>query len=173
MSDFDLAWHGREFFALATKETVEAMSKAGAFVENRAKKIMGTGASKFSATGNTKKKKGKSSFHRPSAPYYPPNIEEGHLKASISHTVKVSGLSVNGFVGSDIDKLKAKVGAGTDVQYGFYLEVGVPEINLKPRPWLRPALRQSEKGILNILRGGVEEFKGRPDFSGFVGPTNQ
>ena len=170
MSDFDLAWHGREFFQLATKETVKAMETAGRFVENRAKKIMGKGASKFSATGNTKKKKGKSAFHRPSAPGFPPAVEEGILRTSVSHVTKVRGLTVNGFVGSDKDKIKAKAEAGTDVEYGFYLEVGTK--NMEARPWLRPALRASEKGILNILRGGVEDFRGRPDFSSFVGPTN-
>ena len=174
MSDFTLAWHGREFFQLATKETVKAMETAGRFVENRAKKIMGSGASKFNVHGNTKSARGKSgkkTFHRPSAPGFPPAVDEGILRTSVSHVTKVKGLTVNGFVGSDKDKIKAKAEAGTDVEYGFYLEVGTK--NMEARPWLRPALRASEKGILNILRGGVEEFKGRPDFSSFVGPTNQ
>ena len=177
MSDFDLAWHGREFFHLATKETVRAMTKAAIVVENRAKKIMGSGASRMDskrATGMIKKgKKSVMGYHRPSAPGFPPNIDTGVLKSSIGHRVKVRGMSVNGFVGSDTDKVKAKAEAGTDVEYGYYLEVGAPKINLKPRPWLRPALRASEKEILTVLRGGVVELKGRPDFSQYVGPTNQ
>ena len=175
MSDFDLAWHGREFFQLATKETVRAMTKAAIVVENRAKKIMGSGASRMDskrATGMIKKgKKSVMGYHRPSAPGFPPNIDTGVLKSSISHRVKVRGMSVNGFVGSDTDKVKANAGAGTDVEYGYYLEVGTK--NMEKRPWLRPALRASEKEILTVLRGGVVELKGRPDFSQYVGPTNQ
>ena len=153
MSDFNLAWHGREFFTLATKETVKAMTKAAIHVEGEAKRIMGTGASKFNAQGDTKSKRGKKSFHRPSAPGSPPAIDTGVLRASISHKVKTTGLNVNGFVGSDIDKIRSKADAGTDVEYGFYLEVGTK--NMLARPWLRPALRKSEKDILRILKTGV------------------
>ena len=153
MSDFELAWHGREFFTLATKETVRAMTKATIHVEGEAKRIMGTGASKFNTSGDTKQKRGGKSFHRPSAPGSPPAIDTGVLMSSVSHKVKKTGSSVNGFVGSDIDKIRSKAEAGTDVEYGFFLEVGTKF--MLPRPWLRPALRKSEKDILRILRTGV------------------
>lgn len=153
MSDFNLAWHGREFFTLATKETVRAMTKAAVVVEEKAKKIMGTGASKFNTSGDTKSKRGKTSFHRPSAPGFPPAIDTGVLMSSVSHKVKTTASNVNGFVGSDIDKIRSKAEAGTDVEYGFYLEVGTK--NMLARPWLRPALRKSEKDILRILKTGV------------------
>ena len=154
MSDVNISWHGREFFTLATKETVKAMTKAALVVENRAKKIMGTGASKFNASGDTKKRKGKKSFHRPSAPGFPPAVDTGILRSSVSHKVQIRNLSVTGFVGSDTDKIAAKAEAGTDVEYGFFLEVGTTK--MAARPWLRPSLRQSERDILRILRDGVK-----------------
>ncbi len=157
MSDFSVSWHGREFLTLATKETVKAMTKAAVLVERRAKKVMGKGASKFSVSGNTKSRRGKTSFHRPSAPGFPPNVDTGVLRASISHKVNIKGGSVNAFVGSDIDKIRSnpKSEAGTDVEYGFYLEVGTTK--MEARPWLRPTLRASEKDILRILRAGVSD----------------
>lgn len=157
MSDVNISWHGREFFTLATKETVKAMTKAALLVERRAKKVMGKGASKFSVKTDTKSKRGKTSFHRPSAPGFPPAVDTGVLRASISHKVNVKGLNVNAFVGSDTDKIRSnpKTEAGTDVEYGFYLEIGTR--HMEARPWLRPTLRASERDILRILRGGVSD----------------
>ena len=153
MSDFDLAWHGREFFGEATKAVKDAMTTATLVVENKAKKIMGTGASSFSVKRDTKSKRGKRSFHRPSAPGFPPAIDTGVLRASISHKVVEKAGNVQGFVGSDTAKIAAKAEAGTDVEYGFYLEVGTR--NMEARPWLRPALRASEKRIKTILSNAV------------------
>ena len=155
MSDFTLAWHGREFFGEATKAVKDAMTVAAITVESKAKKIMGTGASMFDPRGNTKIRRGKRAFHRPSAPGFPPAVDTGVLRASISHKVTVKNNNVMGFVGSDIDKIarSPKTEAGTDVEYGFYLEVGTK--NMEKRPWLRPALRQSEKTIKRVLKEAV------------------
>lgn len=150
---FTLAWHGREFFVEATREVKKAMTVAALVVESAAKKSMGKGASKFNTGGDTKSKRGKKSFHRPSAPGFPPAVDTGILRASISHKVTEKGGNVQGFVGSDTAKIKAKAEAGTDVEYGFYLEVGTR--NMEARPWLRPALRKSEKRIKQILKDAV------------------
>ena len=40
---------------------------------------------------------------------------------------------------------------GTNVQYGPYQELGAPSINLPARPYLRPAVENSEREILHIV----------------------
>ncbi len=145
----DLAWFGREIFTQATEANVIAMEKAVILVEGKAKRIMGTGVTsgkkiRRSGTGASRK------FHRPSAPGEPPAIDTGILRSSVSHEIKLEGLSINGFVGSDIDHIRKRSDIGTDVEYGFYLEVGT--IKMRARPWLRPALRRSENGILRIFK---------------------
>lgn len=40
---------------------------------------------------------------------------------------------------------------GTNVQYGPYQELGAPSINLPARPYLRPAVENSEREILQIV----------------------
>jgi hypothetical protein len=145
----ELAWFGREIFTRATEANVVAMEKSVVLVEENAKKIMGTGAT--SGKKSRRSGKGKSrKFHRPSAPGEPPAIDIGILKSSVAHKIEKKETSINGFVGSDIDHIRKRAGAGTDVQYGFYLEVGT--VKMQARPWLRPALRQSENGILRNFK---------------------
>lgn len=145
----DLQWFGNEFFTLATKQNVKAMKKSALLVERKAKRIMGTGASsgkKLRRSGTGKNKK----YHRPSAPGSPPAVDTGILRSSVASTVNIKGLNLIGMVGSDIDHIRGAAIAGTDVEYGFYLELGTR--NMQARPWLRPALRQSEKDILRIFK---------------------
>ena len=40
---------------------------------------------------------------------------------------------------------------GTNVQYGPYQELGAPSINLPARPYIRPAVENSEREILQIV----------------------
>jgi len=161
MSDFDLEWYGEEIFTLATKENVRAMKKAALVVERAAKKIMGTGASrafvKLKRSKWSKKKGLRTVYHRPSAPGFPPNIDYGTLRASIGRRIEVSYGMVNGYVGQDIEKTdweyqkrRGEIPSDETVEYGYYLEVGTT--NMAARPWLRPALRKSEKQILKAFR---------------------
>jgi len=163
MSEFDLEWYGEEIYTLATKENIRAMKKAALIVEKEAKKIMGTGASradvklKRTKTSRSKKKKYRIAYHRPSAPGFPPNIDYGTLRASIGRNIEVSYGMVNGYVGQDIEKTdweyqkrRGEIPSDDTVEYGYYLEVGTT--NMAARPWLRPALRKSEKQILKAFR---------------------
>lgn len=137
---------------MATKANVRAMTTSSLLVERNAKRILGTGASrtdvKLRRSGKGKRKK----FHRPSAPGFPPAVDTGVMRASINHVVIEGPVSVNGFVGSDKDRIQQnpKTRTGTDLNYPFYLEIGT--VHIEARPWLRPALRKSEKDILKIFR---------------------
>ncbi len=138
-------WHGDRVFKLATKANVVAMEKAAALVENYVKThftLQGTGAA------SKRTKSGKK--HRASAPGEPPAIDTGILRASMIHTVQKTALEVIGKVGTDIEHIAAKAPAGTDVNYGLYLELGTSK--MAPRPYLRPALIATKKKVLNIFK---------------------
>ena len=148
----DVKWYGREVFTLATKANVRAMEQSAGLVERYAKAIMGTGASrpdvKFRRQGKGKSKK--KAYHRPSAPGFPPNIDTNNLRASITHVVTNDGINVKGAVGSDKEVIQARAEAGTDANYGFYLEVGTSR--MAARPWLRPSLLKAESEILAFFK---------------------
>ena len=84
------------------------------------------------------------------APGKPPALDIGTLRTSIMSEVKLSGLSVDGRVGPDIEHIAAKAPVGTDVNYGYYLEVGTSKI--APRPFLVPALRRTRRKVVKIFK---------------------
>ena len=145
MAEFGIdKWHGKKVFTLATAANVEAMQKAALVVEREVKKSftkIGTGRSvRRTKTGKR---------HRASRAGQPPAIDTGSLRASISNEVKTSFGFVTGRVGPDIIKLAASTEAGTDIEYGLYLEVGTSK--MAARPYLRPALRRTKRKIKRIF----------------------
>ena len=145
----DLKWRGKEILSLATEANIEAMETVVFLVEGAVKKYMSK-----AGTGRTYKKKRKSGkgyiLHRASIAGQPPAPNWGHLRASMTGTAEVKGMHLKGFVGSDLEKLAAKVDAGTDLEYGYYLEMGTK--NMQPRPFLRPTLRKLSDKILKIFQ---------------------
>lgn len=141
----DLKWRGKEFFGLATKANAEAMSRAVFLVERDVKQSFGTGASRADVTVKRGNKR-----HRPSAAGFPPNVDTGSLRASITGIVEKKKLKIIGFVGSHLGKLAAKADVGTDLEYGVYLELGTRK--MQPRPYLRPALQRNGRKILEIFK---------------------
>lgn len=68
----------------------------------------------------------KSKAHHPSVEGYPPAVDTGTLRRSITYQV-------------DEDKLEGEVGSViTNPPYGAYLELGTSR--MKPRKWLQPAI---------------------------------
>ncbi len=141
---YDVKWRGKEFFVKATKANVRAMDAAAKLLERDIKLSFGKGASradvKFRRT-----KSGK--YHRPSAPGFPPNIDLSALKNSIQSSISTKLGMITGKVGSDTAIIAAEASAGTDVNYGLYLELGAPSIKLAARPYLRPMLKKDEAKI--------------------------
>ena len=142
---YSMDWNGEKFLDLATKVNVAAMTKATAVVEANVKKnftLQGTGAkSKRTKTGK---------YHYASMPGQAPAIDDGALRASIASKVEKKGLTVHGYVGSDLDKIKQRAATGTDLEYGIYLELGTSK--MKARPFLRPALRRCKNKIEKIFK---------------------
>ena len=144
-SDFTLDWQGTKVFTLATKVNVEAMDKAGLVVERDVKKNFTP-----QGTGRSRRKTKSGKRHFASLPGQPPAVDDGVLRASITHTTTFTALGVEGKVGPDIDHIRAETPAGTDVEYGLYLELGTAKMGA--RPHLRPSLKRTHKKITKIFQ---------------------
>jgi len=88
--------------------------------------------------------------HTASRPGEPPAIDTGVLRASMMSEVVKSGTNVTGKVGPDVEHIAAKAPVGTNVEYGFYLEMGTSK--MQPRPFLRPALHRTRKKVVKIFK---------------------
>jgi len=147
-----LDWNGAEFFLLATKETVVGMKKASIFTQGVAKKMIGRAGS-----GRKYKRTTSGKFHTASSPGSPPARDSGILANSVTHDVKITGLTVRGRVGPDINRIMGKRPRGgkpiTDPDYGVYLEKGTK--NMAARPWLIPSVIKATPMIVRILRKAV------------------
>lgn len=137
--DFDMKWYGKKVFTLATEANITAMKKAAFVVENYVKRH-------FTKVGSGRRY-GK---HRASTAGQPPAIDTGILRASIMSDIGVKGLNVIGKVGCDVEHIAAKAPAGTDVNYGLYLEVGTK--NIAKRSFLRPALKMTRRKVKDIFK---------------------
>jgi HK97 gp10 family phage protein len=146
-------WRGDEVFVLATKANEKAMHKAGAVLEADIKThfTVAAGESGVSTEGRKSVRKTKSGKrHYRSKPGEPPAVDTGTLRASTMTDVTVLGLGITGRVGPDIDYIKEHADPGTDVEYGFFLELGT--VNMEPRPFLRPALIRTKDRIKKIFK---------------------
>jgi HK97 gp10 family phage protein len=94
----------------------------------------------------------KTKAHHPSLPGNPPAPDTGNLRNSIRYEVRSENKEVYGIVGT----------TQKDPPYGEYLEYGTKK--MKPRPWLRPAMKNNEEWIrknisntvIKALRGAIE-----------------
>ena len=136
-------WYGKQVFDKATDFNIRAMHKAALLVERDVKMSF-----QKSATGRAYKRGDK--VHRASLAGQTPAVDTGVLRASIASDVKVSMGMVTGKVGSDIGIIAAQAPAGTDVEYGVYLELGTS--TMAARPFLRPALIKNRSKINDIFK---------------------
>jgi len=151
----NIKWYGNKVFTLATEANVRAMKKAAYLVEKYVKQhftLEGSGMTiKGEWTPGASRKKTKSNKrHFAAAPGKPPAIDIGTLRASITSEVEQHGLSIDGRVGPDVEKIAEKAPVGTDVNYGLYLEMGTP--NMAPRPFLRPAIKKTRRKVVKIFK---------------------
>ena len=142
--DYGIKWHGKKVFTLATKANVDAMVKAAGIIERDIKKSFTK-----QGTGRSYKRTKSGKRHYASLPGQPPAIDLGNLRASIMGEIEVKGVGVTGKVGPDVEMLAAKTDAGTDIEYGLYLEVGTK--HMAARPYLRPALRRTKKEVKRVF----------------------
>ncbi len=77
-----------------------------------------------------------------------PKVRTGRLRSSISHRMDSSKLP------------KGEVGAlGADAHYAVYLEFGTSK--MQPYPFLRPAVKDNEREIINIVREASQKVVGK------------
>ena len=74
----------------------------------------------------------------PSQPGDPPGVDTGRLRNSIAHEIEEQLWDIIGRV-------------GTNVEYARDLELGNKQI--KPRPYLRRAIEENKRELVNILAG--------------------
>jgi len=120
-----ILWYGAEVVKKVNAENKKIIKTACLIVERDVKISMKPG------TGNEYLRPG-GKIHKASAPGEPPAVDTGRLRSSITHEIE----GTKGYV-------------GTNVEYALALEIG---IGMKPRPFLRPALHQNEKKILELFK---------------------
>lgn len=142
--DVQIKWYGKEVMVAATKANISAMKKSALVLERYIKISL-------SKPGMGRKYKRGKKTHRASSPMQVPALDLGVLMSSVGSDVTQKGDKILGEVGTDIDAMMShhQFAIGTDVNYGLYLELGT--VNMKPRPWLRPALKKNETKINGIF----------------------
>jgi HK97 gp10 family phage protein len=133
------------------------MEKATAFLEKYVKThftLRGTGHTVKGVwqegIGRRRTKSGKK-HHYAAAPGLPPAVDMGVLRSSIMHVVECTNNdAVEGKVGPDVQYIAAKAEAGTDAEYGLYLELGTGK--MKARPYLRPALADTASAVHDYFK---------------------
>lgn len=139
-----IKWYGKEVYMKATAVNKDAMDRAGFLLERHIKESFGTGK----PAGHSYRRTKSGNRHTPAAEGEIPAVDTGTLRASIIHQTEETSKGVIGKVGSAIDIIQAKT--GSDMDYGFYLEVGTKK--MRARPWLRPALATTRKEITKIFK---------------------
>ncbi len=147
----NIKWYGNRVFTLATAANVTAMRKAAYLVEIDVKThftgVDVAGEKARRAQGGKVEPGGISPRSKPGQP---PAVQIGTLMSSIMNEVELSGTSVEGRVGPDIQYIAAEAAVGTDVNYGLYLEMGTSK--MAPRPFLRPALRRTKRKVVKFFK---------------------
>ena len=136
-------WRAKEVFQKVTDANLKAMNTAVMVVERDVKTHF-----TLQGAGNASPRGDK--MHYASLPGQPPAIDTGVLRSSIKGVVEKKALGIIGKVGPDIDYIAARADVGTDVEYGYYLEIGTSKI--EPRPYLRPALKRTRRQVEKIFK---------------------
>ena len=157
------------------KASENAIWESGSFLEKQLKRKLskqGTGRAYLSSmtgkrglfSGDAGSKKERYNYHIGSVPGQPPALDTGRLRASITHnTTYKSGDTSDGTKlpnpGGNADRVKGFV--GTNVIYGYFLEVGamiwpygnkkIGKRRLLPRPWFRSTIDENSNKVLKLI----------------------
>lgn len=125
-------------------ETGKALAKSCAMIQSTAIKSMRDTVTNPEVTYYSYNK---TKPHHPSVAGNPPAVDTGTLRRSI--TYKVDENKLVGYVGSVLQ----------NPPYGAYLEYGTTKDGkqvIKPRPWLRPAVKANLEEIKNLFASAVK-----------------
>lgn len=125
-------------------EMGKSIVKACALIQRDAQESMRDTQLDYSKTYYTHNK---AIAHHPSAVGFPPAVDTGTLRRSITYQV-------------DENKLEGEVGSViTNPPYGAYLELGTTRDGrtlMKPRPWLKPAIERNIGELKNIIGNTIK-----------------
>ena len=133
-------WNGDALKAKIDAEMRRRLAASAIVVEDHAKVLISVAGTSGGGKRDAQGKFIKGSYTKirynanPSRPGEPPHRQTGHLRRSITHEV-------------DATKLVSR--AGTNVDYGRWLELGT--VHVAARPWLRRALIEKRGEIRLIL----------------------
>jgi len=154
----------------------EALWEAGSMLEGQLKRKLsqpGTGRNYLLSKGVGQRglykgaptdRRSRYKFHTASVPGEPPAPDTGRLRASITHNTSYrSGAPSDGkhlpWPGGTLDEVKGYV--GTNVEYGYYLEIGAmiwPYGNMKigkrrllPRPWFLNTISENSTKVVKLM----------------------
>ncbi len=136
MVDYKFTWRGKQVKSQVTYYGLQGMEKACIMMTDHIKSSFYHGAPS-------------------SPPGSPPAVRSATLKRSITHKVRAMGNVIIGAVGTAIGKGAPK--GGKAQPYGLYLEYGT--FKMKPKPFLRPALKAKQKEALRIITKFLKKVK--------------
>ncbi len=157
------------------KASEDAIWESGAFLERKLKRKLnaqGSGRAYLSSmagkrgifSGDAGSKKERYNYHIASAPGQPPAKDTGRLMSSITHNTTYKGSDSSDGIklphpGGSSDRIKGYV--GTNVIYGYFLEVGamiwpygnkkIGKRRLLPRPWFRSTIDENANKVLKLM----------------------
>jgi HK97 gp10 family phage protein len=146
----------KEAIDLVVSKTEKRLLAIGFQIESEIKRSMVRGAGSIYARGKK--------VHQASAPGYPPAVDTGRLRASISTNWSSSGLQ-RGLVGAKAKpedgvgqpgpkfSVPFRVVIGSNVAYAAYVEFGTKR--MAARPYLRPAFDKYKGRVTKLLAAGT------------------
>ena len=141
-TDYELHWYGKEVGTEASRKLRINSKRAALFLETRI--IKSISRSQPVSRGA----KGKMRGLKPSKPGEPPKMVTGHLRASIDNRVEPKRNAID-----------IVVSAGA--KYAEELEKGSGE--LKPRPFMRPALETYRGRLIEMMTKNIFQRRGTWD----------
>lgn len=141
-----IEWHGDELSKRLEQRLHQALQRSAVMLTTRARILASTPAKRIrrkrTRTTSAGKRGGQYTDYVPSAPGSPPAVRTGFGRRNITYEY-------------DPEKFIARVGVRENADYMAFLEVGTRRI--APRPWLRPALRQTQTAIDTLIKTAVRE----------------
>jgi hypothetical protein len=145
MIELGVTWEGDTYLEGLEERAWEALARATVYLHTRCMEALNVSNPREYVLSKTQKtKSGKAKrvgvYRSPSKPGEPPRKRTGWLQKNVRYEL-------------DRERLKGRVGIGTNAKYGAFLEIGTKR--LKARPWLWATAQAHLHQLRSIVRGGT------------------